>query len=64
MARSKRIKIFLNGKEVGTGVLSEDEKTVESIRFHPQISENDRERLLSDRNMKLEERRERRDHAQ
>lgn len=61
MARSKRIRIFLNGNEVGTGVLSDDEKTVESIRFHPHIPEKDRERLLSDRNMKLEERR--RDHG-
>jgi hypothetical protein len=59
MARPKRIKIYLNGQEVGTGVLSEDEKTVESIRLHNHIPEEDRERILHDRELKVRERRER-----
>lgn len=57
MARPKRIKIYLNGKEVGTGVLSEDEKAVENVRLHPHIPEADRERILEDRKLKVQERR-------
>lgn len=56
MARSKRIRIYLNGHEVGTGILSEDEKTVESVRLHSHIPEKDRAKLLSDRSIKVEER--------
>lgn len=55
----KRVRIYLDGREVGTGVLSPDEKQVAEVRFHPQIPEQDRERLLDDRNMKLQERRKR-----
>lgn len=57
MARPKRIKIYLNGSEVGTGMLSDDEKSVENIRFHPDIPEKDREKLLRERNLKVQERR-------
>jgi hypothetical protein len=57
MARPKRIKIYLNGSEVGTGILSEDEKHVENIRFHPDIPEKDREKLLHERELKVQERR-------
>lgn len=56
MARPKRIKIYLNGNEVGTGILTEDEKTVENIRFHPHIPEQDREKLLHERELKVQER--------
>ena len=51
----KRVRIYLNGTEVGTGVLSPDESAVESIRFHPDIPEQDRERLLHDRELKVTE---------
>lgn len=57
MARPKRIKIYLNGSEVGTGILSEDGKNVENVRFHPDIPEKDRERLMHDRELKVQERR-------
>lgn len=51
----KRVRIYLSGREVGTGVLSQDEKQVESIRFHPNIPEQDREKLLHDRELKVRE---------
>lgn len=56
MARSKRIRIYLNGNEVGTGILSDDEKSVENIRLHSHIPERDREKLLRDRELKVQER--------
>lgn len=59
MARTKRIRIYLNGNEVGTGILSDDEKTVESIRIHPHIPEKDRDQLLNDRSLKVEEQKKR-----
>jgi hypothetical protein len=54
---AKRIRVFLNGREVGTGELSADEKTVENIRFNPHIDPKDREKLLHDRELKVQERR-------
>jgi hypothetical protein len=37
--------------------LSDDEKSVENIRFHPDIPEKDREKLLRERDLKVQERR-------
>lgn len=53
---TKRIRVFLNGREVGTGELSNDEKTVERIRFHPDIDPKDRDKLLRERELKVQER--------
>lgn len=57
MARSRRVRIFLDGKEVGTGHLTDDGQSVDSVRFHPDIPEHERKRLLHDRELKLRERR-------
>lgn len=59
MARSKRVRIFLDGQEVGTGHISDDGKTVDSVRFNPNIPEEDRARLIRDRELKLRERQKR-----